>query len=92
MIGRVCKIFPGHTLSCCLNMTTKQLYGLYWESMRQEARTKLATLQIETIMKGGKGFKNSIVEIERQAYPPDPEADGDFSSATLKDLFRQVGK
>lgn len=87
MIGRICSVFPGHTLFDCLNMTPEQLRSLYWECPIREARDKLNLLSVLQIPKMKPETARDLIEqIERQANPPDPDSDGEFTGEDINRL------
>ncbi len=65
-------------------MTKRQLLGLYWESFRQEARERLKEINNLRLAQGGEKAKDALDEMEMQAFPFDPEADGDFGPTDIK--------
>jgi hypothetical protein len=85
MIGRVCSIFPGHTLDSCLDLGVSQLKLLFGESWRQEARVRLREIGNLLISRYGKeDYEQAMVGIRYQAYPPDPEEDGDMTDEQIR--------
>jgi hypothetical protein len=96
MIGRLCKFYQSYNHTTCLSMTLKQLLGMYWESYRQEARDRMKFIaDIAITQIGGDPLKEKMSELEMQANPPDPEADGVMdkgSMGQLRDLMAMVNK
>jgi hypothetical protein len=87
MMGKVCRVFPGHTFPICLKMTPRQLYGIYVESIRQEARWKLSYLDILSISRlVGEDGKDALDRLSITAFPPDEESDGIFGDESFDDL------
>ncbi len=86
-MGRICKTFPGNSLFDCLNMTRGQLLGLYWESFRVEARERLRDIN-NTKLANAVEPGDAINNIEMQAYPFDPEEDGDFGKDDIRQLMK----
>jgi hypothetical protein len=72
-------------------MTKRQLLSVYWESFRQEARQNLLQIKILGISRMESENKQEIEELERLAYPFDPEADGDFDREDITIFKRKLG-
>jgi hypothetical protein len=92
MAARICRIFPGHTFADCFEMTRNQLKLFFYETFRQEARYKLTEINIIRLANAGDAAKQAIENIEYQAYPPDPEADGHMDKERLKTAFSKFKK
>ncbi len=59
---------------------------MYWESFRQEARERLKEINNLRYAQGGEKANDALNEMEMQAYPFDPETDGDFGPTDIKQL------
>jgi hypothetical protein len=86
-------VFSGHNLFSCLEMTKNQLLSLYWESFRFEARERLGLTQVAVYPNMTEEGRKSLIEaLEMQAYPVDPEADGDMDREDIENLKSVVSK
>jgi hypothetical protein len=87
MIGRICRFYNGYNHIVCLEMTLSQIQGMYWESYIQEARERIKRLSDNAaVSAGGDSLKTKMDQLEFQADPPDPEADGMLSKEDMKGL------
>lgn len=72
-------------------MTPEQLVNLYNESTRQEARVTLNFMHAMSIINAGEKGKTAIDELERAAFPYDPESDGVFGKEAISELKNVLG-
>ena len=84
MIGHICSVFKGFNLPMCLKMTKRQIRLMFGESWRQEARQKIRLINCLIISKMEKDdYERTMMSIKFQAYPPDPEEDGDMDTEQI---------
>ena len=87
VIGRICRVFTGESLSSCLAYTKEQVLALYWESFRQEARGKLLDINNIMVTKADSDSRKDVIrELQLQAYPFDPEHDEDMDQSNMDEL------
>ena len=73
-------------------MTEDQVLSMYWESFRQEARERIQRSEELIVAQSSKMYREFIQTQELRAYPPDPEADGEFDKEDMKLLKKTFGK
>jgi len=86
LIGKICKVFKGESFQSCLNYTEDQLLNMWAETRRQEAIDHLMQMKLSVAVKSKEGYEDMEEALELDAYPFDPESDGDFGREDFEKL------